>query len=303
MKILITGASGFIGQKLIENLRENKEAELYALSRYSFNMQGVHYISGDVCDKERIEEVFKTVQFDVVVHLAAITEHCEIVNRRLETLNVNLQGTINLLNSFNAYCKGGAFLYASTGKVYGKTNEMPISETAITNPQNILGKSKLITERIIDFYAIPENQYLICRIFNIYGENQKRNFIVPTIIDQLKLPVITLGNLKDLRDYLYIEDLSAALTACIYKKKKFSHFDYVNIGKGEPTCVADILREIEGLIGRKLNVIEDRNRFRKDETQIEFCNRSKITEITGWEPLYSLNDGLYNTLKGEGILN
>lgn len=303
MKILITGASGFIGQKLIRDLQNNSETELYALSRHFLSIPNLHYIYSDVLDEKNMEELFKTVRFDVVIHLAAITAHREIVDNRLETLNTNLQGTINLLNNFNTYCKGGLFLYASTGKVYGKTNEMPISEAAIVNPQNILGKSKFIAERIIDFYAIPENKYLICRIFNIYGENQKRNFVVPTIIDQLKLPAITLGNLNELRDYLYIDDLLSALIACIYKGDGFSRFDYVNIGKGEPACVADILRELEELLGRKLNVIEDRSRFRKDETQIEFCDHNKLTSITGWKPRYSLKEGLFKTLKGEGILN
>lgn len=302
MNILITGASGFIGQKLIWDLSNNVVAELYALSRHSLIIPGIHCIQGDVLDEKYIENLFRAVHFDVVIHLAAVTAHCEIVDNRWKTLNINLQGTLNLLNSFNSHCNDGLFIYSSTGKVYGMTNEMPISEKALVSPQNILGKSKFIAERLIDFYTVPQNRYLVCRIFNVYGENQNRNFVVPTIIDQLELSTITLGNLKDLRDYLYIDDLSSALVSCVNGKMDFSNIDYINIGSGKAVSVAHILQEIEDLIGRKLNVVEDISRFRKDESQIEVCNHNKLTAITGWKPKYSLKDGLLKTLRNEGIV-
>lgn len=300
MKVLVTGAGGFIGKRLCETLSGKANVEVFALSRrvQTFPEQ-VSCVSGDIMDPERVDQIFREHRFDAVVHLAAITEHEAIVDRKMETFSINLDGTLNLLRSFNRYCKGAQFLYASTGKVYGKTNEMPITENAICNPLNILGKSKRITEQVIDFYSIPENKYLICRIFNIYGEWQKRNFVVPTILDQLQQPELHLGNMKDERDYLYIEDLISALCACLEHREVFGNVDVVNIGSGVPTRVEDILREIESIIGRKISVRIEENRFRNDETPVEFCSHKKLTEMTGWTPKYSLGEGLRKTMERE----
>ncbi len=302
MRVLITGAGGFIGRKLIAALSEEADTEIIALSRNGLDIPGIRFYPCNILDRDAVEKVFKENQFDCVVHLAAITAHSEIVDNRMKTFETNLQGTINLLNGFNKYCHGGQFIYSSTGKVYGKTNEMPISENALVNPTNILGKTKRITEEVIEFYAQPENRYLILRIFNIYGEGQRSNFVLPTILAQLEQESINLGSLKDFRDYLYVDDLIDAFKACIASPGKFSNVDHVNIGSGEPACVADMLREIERLIGRELKVTSDQSKFRHDETPVEFCNRSKMTAQTGWTPKYSLAEGIEKTLRANGVI-
>lgn len=303
MRILITGAGGFIGRKLIMALLDETDTKIIALSRNSLDIPNVRFYPCDILNSDAVEKVFKENQLDCVVHLAAITAHSEIVDNRMKTFETNLQGTINLLNSFNMHCRGGQFIYSSTGKVYGRTNEMPISEKALVNPMNILGKTKRITEEVIDFYAQPENRYLILRIFNIYGEGQRSNFVVPTILAQLERECINLGSLKDLRDYLYVDDLIDAFKACIASPDRFSNVDYVNIGSGEPACVADILREIEKLIGRELKVTVDQSRLRRDETPVEFCSHDKLTAQTGWTPKYSLADGIEKTLRENGVIS
>lgn len=303
MKILITGAGGFIGKRLAKRLSEIPGMEIYGLSREGTNLfPGVVPVRCDILDADGVERTFQNCRFDRVIHLAAITEHKEVVDRKLKTLEINLQGTMNLLNSFNRHCTGSQFLYASTGKVYGETDEMPISERALVNPTTVLGKAKRITENIVDFYAVPANRYLICRIFNIYGEFQKRNFVVPTILDQLDSPAIRLGNLHDKRDYLYIDDLIAAFLACIRSPFKFENVDYVNIGSGTAVSVADILKEMETLLGRKLQTETDVSRFRTDETSVEICDHGRLTERTGWEPEFTLREGMERTLKKEGRL-
>lgn len=302
MKILITGGSGFIGQNLIHALIKKEDIEIFSLSKGQVHFSGATAIQCDILEQQKVERLFQKIHFDVVIHLAAITEHYAIVDDRFKTFQTNLQGTINLLECFNRYCEGGLFLYSSTGKVYGDTNEMPISETARIFPKNILGKTKHITEQIIDFYAEPKNQYLICRIFNIYGEHQKRSFVVPTIIDQLDEPVLKLGALEDQRDYLYIDDLIAALITCIQYRQQFASVDYVNIGSGQPACVADILHEIEILTGKKIKVHIEQSKLRTDETPLEYCSHEKLTKLTGWVPAFTLQTGLKKTLQNEGVI-
>lgn len=303
MRILVTGASGFIGRKLIGALKADSDTEVFALSaNKNIEISGVHFYRCNVLDADGVEKVFSENTFDCVVHLAAVTAHSEIIDNKIKTFEINLHGTINLLNSFNRHCRSGQFIYASSGKVYGKTNEMPISENAILSPTNILGKTKRMTEEVIDFYAQQENRYLILRIFNVYGEGQRSNFVVPTIIAQLAKKEISLGNIKDLRDYIYIGDLIDAFKACIAHPKAFANIDYVNVGSGEPVSVADILREIETLTNRKLTVTVNPQKLRHDEMSVEYCNNNKLTKLTGWFPKHSLASGLKSTLKNEGII-
>lgn len=302
MRILITGITGFIGRKLAHFLSCDKEMELYGLSNEPMNDDRITFFLGDILNKEFVTKLFRDYRFNAVIHLAAITAHKDIVDNRWETFDINLRGTQNLLEGFNQYCEGGIFLYTSTGKVYGKTNEMPITEKALVKPTNILGKSKRITEEVIDFYAIPQNKYIICRIFNIYGEFQRRSFIVPTIIDQLGEATIKLGSLSDKRDYLYIDDLIEALISCIRYKDRFANVDHVNIGSGFPADVSDILTEIGSLLNRELCVETEESRLRTDETPLEYCSHEKLTELTGWQPHYTLHTGLKKTLEAEGII-
>lgn len=302
MRIFVTGANGFIGKNLLQLLKNDEKNVLYGLSRNTIQISGVTILKGDILESAALEDIFSEYRFDVVVHLAAITAHDEIVDNKITTFDTNLRGTTNLLNCFNKYCRDAQFIYSSTGKVYGKTNQMPISESAVTDPTNILGKTKRITEEIIDFYSCPYNRYLIARIFNIYGPWQRRGFLVPTIIDQLKRQQVTLGAMKDYRDYLYVDDLLSAIVSCIEYGDRFAPVDYVNIGSGEPACVADIIREMEKALGRKIPVSIDDARIRKDETPVEFCLNTKLKTLTGWAPKYSLTEGIEQTLRIEGVM-
>lgn len=301
MKILVTGANGFIGRNLVRSLTAWPDVQVYALSRNpAVTRYGVP-LGCDIADGEGIDVLFARHRFDTVVHLAAITAHEEIVGNKFKTFATNLRGTANLLDSFNRHCQGSLFIYASTGKVYGRTDQLPITECAAVRPLNILGKSKRITEEVIDFYASPANRYLVCRIFNIYGEGQKRGFVVPTIIDQLNRPVLRLGNLTDRRDYLYIGDLVEALQSCIRSADSFAPADCVNIGSGCSASVSDILHCFEQLLRRKLQVESDTGLYRQDETSVEYCSHAKLSRLTGWQPRHTLLEGLRATLQGEGV--
>ncbi len=303
MRILVTGSSGFIGTGIVRMLRDDAGCEVFALSRKRREETGVKSVEADILDSDKINSLFEEFRFDAVVHLAAITAHKDIVDNKFQTFDINLRGTENLLKAFNKYCDSSVFFYASTGKVYGNTDEMPISESALVRPMNVLGKTKRITEEVIEFYAQPYNRYIIGRIFNVYGEYQKANFIVPTILSQIRNEYIKLGNITDKRDYLYIEDLLKAIKACIIQKDKFSPVDYVNIGSGIPISVGDILSEIEDIIGRKIEVQVDTSRFRNDETSIEFCKNEKLMDLTGWKPQVSLKEGLRRVIDWYELCN
>jgi Nucleoside-diphosphate-sugar epimerases len=303
MKVLITGINGFIGRALSEKLTTFSNIEVFGLSKSENENSKITFFKTDVLNNEKVNAIFQENSFDVVCHLAALTAHSDIVDNKYKSLDINLNGTRNLLEAFNKYCVNATFIYTSTGKVYGKTNEMPITEKAIANPTNILGKSKYIAERMIDFYAVPYNKYIITRIFNVFGGSQKKNFIVPTIIDQIKTAgKLTLGNIDDKRDYLYIDDVIDALTGCILKKENFEAFNYVNIGSGIPLSVRDIIREFENVLGKSIYVEQDKGRMRFDETPVEFCDNTKLHSTVGWMPKYTLHNAIEKICAEAGLI-
>lgn len=306
MKILITGATGFVGQNLIKRLKNSPDIEIYTISRKKiFAYSSVTNYCCDILDEHAVFNIFEQHAFNAVIHLAALTAHEEIVNNKNLALSTNLKGTETIVSAFNHFCSDAVFYYASSGKVYGRTNEMPITEYAIERPTTILGKGKYIAERIIDFYAdIESNKYIIMRIFNVYGGNQKENFIVPTLLKQLSQGnQLELGNIHDKRDYLYVEDLISAIEALIKNHHKLSHFEIINIGSGIPVSVEDIIDELKYILKRteiEINISE--HRMRNDETQVEYCSTKKLCELTGWEKRFNLYAGLKETCRQLGML-
>lgn len=301
MNILITGVNGFLGREITCKYLKKGNIKISGIARNSGDLP-ITYHEANILDMDRIENAFKEQAFDVVVHLAALTAHNQIVDNKFEALRINMTGTRNLLTAFNKYCNNALFVYASTGKVYGDTDQLPITEQALVKPMNALGKSKYITERLIDFYAQPNNKYLITRVFNIYGGRQKENFIVPTIIRQLKQgDTLTLGNINDKRDYLYIKDFINALTACIDRKDALSNLEVVNIGSGIPISAQDIINVFSRELQRDLQVITDPAKFRNDEKTEEYCDNSKLKQITGWQMEYTLEAAIGEICKETGL--
>ena len=301
MNILITGANGFLGRALIKRLKREKNFNIFGLVRQKCCLD-IDYAIVDLTSTDEVEDIFKRHRFDVIFHFAAVTEHDKIVNDKYRTLDINLNGTRNILQSFNKYCKDALFIYSSSGKVYGNTNELPITEQALVRPINVLGKVKSITEKIIDFYAVPYNKYVIMRIFNVYGISQKSTFVIPVIMNQLKEGKdITLGNITDKRDYLNIEDLTEAFYKIILAKDNLKTEEIINIGSGTALSVRDILDEFEKCLNIKINVRVDNSRFRNDEKQIEFCDNSYFKKLTGWEVKNSISTSIKNMCQEYGL--
>lgn len=291
-KIFISGINGFIGKALAKELLTQGYQVFGAGKSKDCDTENVTYTSCNVLDKNILTESSKDC--DVFVHLAAVTAHDEIVNNAEQTLQINWQGTYNMLEAFTKN-KGKHFIYASTGKVYGNFKSLPIKESDACNPLNILGKSKYICERLIDFFhkTNPEHKYSILRIFNIYGEEQKESFLVPTIIKQLKSDKISLGDIKAKRDYLYKDDLINAFLKVI--ESNGPAMDILNVGSGEAYSAEEITNTLGNILNKKITISSDIQKNRNDELDTEYCSNEKLKKL-GWKQAYSLGKGLEATL-------
>lgn len=284
MRVLITGINGFIGKHLAK-----------ALTQRGHIVLGLGRSQGGVLNPTIVEKAIQDVE--IVIHLAAITSHKKIVENKFETLETNFIGTKNVLDAFSKSKNARKFLYASGGKVYGKIMSLPISEDHPTNPQNILGKSKLITEKLIDFYSNDQKEFIILRIFNVYGPLQDKDFLIPTIIKQLSKGKrqLTLGDIGTKRDYIYIDDLVNAFVLAIEEKEKTGLSIY-NVCSGKATSAKEIVKIISKIKGHSIKIKTNPNLYRKDEARIEYGSYKLIQKTFGWKPKISLEEGLRRIL-------
>jgi UDP-glucose 4-epimerase len=291
MRILITGINGFIGQHLGRALVK-REHQVLGLGRdKQCVVKGVRaYYSGSILDKKLVEKTVRDAQ--VVVHLAALTSHKDIVEKKFETLKTNLLGTENVLDFFSRSKQTRKFLYVSTGKVYGKIARLPISEDHPTNPLNILGKSKLITEKLIDFYNDNQKEFVIFRIFNVYGPGQKENFLIPTVLKQLEEGnKLVLGDMVAKRDYIHIDDVVSAFIYAIEEKGSRGLSIY-NICTGKSSSAREIVNLMNKIKSIKIKVKSDSKKIRRDEMRDEYGSYEKAKRDLGWVPKISLTEGL-----------
>lgn len=292
MRILITGINGFIGQYLAAKLLKRGHFIVGVGRNKKCKVDNIKtYYSGSVLDKKLVERAARDAE--VIVHLAALTAHKTIVDNKFVTLETNFLGTKNVIDAFSKSKQAGKFLYASSGKAYGKIINLPISEDHPTNPQNVLGKSKLITERLIDFYNDNQKEFIIFRVFNVYGPRQNNDFLIPTILRQLDegKKELMLGDINEKRDYVYIDDVVNAFILAVEGKVHKGLFLY-NICTGIASSASQIVKIISKIKGVDIKVKINPALLRSDEMKDEYGSYRKAERYLGWSPKISLKEGL-----------
>src|SRR5262249_5920422 len=197
-----------------------------------------------------------------VVHLAAPTTAEEINAHPLECMKTNWRGTSNVLDCFRGG-EGSHFVLISSGKVYGRPQQLPINEDHPLRPQTVLGNSKLATEDLVRFYAehCGGKRFTILRLFNAYGPGQKPTFLIPTIFQQADKAEIKLGDISSRRDFIYIDDVIEAILTVLFNSRDPAGSDssvrIFNAGSGVSHSPEDIVHLLEEVAGRKLSIVSD----------------------------------------------
>tara|TARA_Y100001934_G_C12224131_1_gene712163 strand:- start:310 stop:1170 length:861 start_codon:yes stop_codon:yes gene_type:complete len=254
------------------------------------------YIQINPVDAAAVHSIFKEFKITHVFHMAGVTEHIPLVDNAIRSMWDNLNMTRNILEGFQNSLSPHWFFFPSSGKVYSPMTGRGIAEDHSTQPSSILGKNKLIQERLIDFYATQSDKtYVIGRTFNIYGPYQRSTFLIPTALQQVSIgDDLYLGNVTDRRDYLYIDDfVDAALSARCLNSPGIS---VVNIGSGQSNNAAEIVTEIGSCIGRNLKIHIDKNKLRIGETSNEFGLCDTLHSL-GWVPKFRLSKGIEKTIR------
>jgi len=304
--VLVTGADGFIGSHLTEMLvREGYRVK--ALSQYnSFNYWGwledvdcrqeIEILSGDVRDPHYCKHITKDV--DVIFHLAALIAIPYSYVAPESYVDTNVKGTLNICQ---AALDNGVqrVIHTSTSEVYGTAQYVPIDEKHPLQPQSPYSASKIGAEAMaMSFWNTFDLPVTIARPFNTYGPRQSARAVIPTIISQIAsgMKQIKLGDVTPTRDFNYVTDTCCGFLALARSEGAIG--ETVNIGSNFEISVGDTLSLIRELMNSDVEFLADKQRLRPGKSEVFrlWCDNTKIRELTGFEPKYSIREGLKATV-------
>lgn len=305
-KILVTGADGFIGSHLVEMLvREN--AKVRALSYYnSFNYWGwledidcldqIEVVTGDIRDPHLCKEITKGI--DIVFHLAALIAIPYSYKAPASYIDTNIKGTLNVIQA----CLENdvkRVIHTSTSEVYGTARYVPIDEEHPLQPQSPYSATKIGADAIaMSFYYSYNLPLIIVRPFNTYGPRQSARAVIPTIITQLSSGNrrISLGNTVPTRDFNYVEDTCRGMI--LLAKCDEAVGEVVNIGSNTEISIRELFDLIKEMMDVEAELICEEQRKRPESSEVYRlrCDNLKIKKLVGFEPQYTLREGLKKTI-------
>lgn len=306
MKVLVTGADGFIGSHLTEMLLE-QGFSVKALSYYnSFNnwgwLEGIIHsnldvISGDVRDPYFCKHITKGV--DVIFHLAALIAIPYSYIAPDSYVDTNIKGTLNICQAAK---ENGVkrVIVTSTSEVYGTAKYVPIDENHPRQPQSPYSASKIGADAIaLSFYNAFELPVVIARPFNTYGPRQSARAIIPTIISQIASgeKEIMLGDLSPTRDFSFVKDTCKGFIEL--SKCDNAIGQEVNIASNFEISMLNTFELIAEIMQSDVKFIEDNQRIRPQNSEVFrlWGDNSKIKALTGFTPSYTIESGLKETVK------
>ncbi|MBU0762831.1 MAG: NAD-dependent epimerase/dehydratase family protein [Candidatus Altiarchaeota archaeon] len=294
-EIVITGAKGFIGRHLVEQL-EKRGYKVFGCDIEKKQSRESGYARVDIRRCEEYEKLPKNPE--AVIHLAAISYLPQAQKNIQKAYDINVFGTYNMLKYFQV-TGAEKFIYASSSKVYGKPQKLPIDENHPIRPDTTYGRTKALSEELIlKFSKEHSGAYTVLRQFNIFGPGQADTFFIPTLLSQLsEKDRIVLGNINVSRDFLYIDDLVNAYMRIL--KSKDNGVGIYNVGSGKPTKLEKIIELCIELSGKNPEISFDKKRIRADE-RVNYCSNKRIKK-TGWKPKKTIAEGLKKTMVGYGF--
>ena len=307
IKVLVTGADGFIGSHLTELLLE-KGYKVKALAYYnSFNNLGwlddfpahsnLEIVTGDIRDPHFVKQIMAGTQ--IVFHLAALIAIPYSYHAPDSYVDTNIKGTLNVCQAAREL-GGIRVLSTSTSEVYGTAQYVPIDEKHPKQPQSPYSATKIAADAIaLSFYNAFELPLTIVRPFNTYGPRQSARAIIPTIITQILngTEQIRLGDLTPTRDFNYVKDTCSGFLSISQSDSTIGK--EINIATNSEISMSEIFEMIKEILGSNVLNLSDEQRIRPPKSEVlRLCgDNSLITSLTDWQPKYTLEQGLKETIE------
>ena len=294
-RVLITGASGFIGQFVLKEMIKNEDIDFFAIDTRkipNISIEKQELVS--LLDKEKLIEIIKRYKPNIIVHLAAIALVTH--NNVGEIYNVNVQGTENLLEAIQEYCnKETRVILASTAGVYGNQKVEKYKEDIPYNPANNYSYSKMITEYLGKRYK-DNLEIVIIRPFNIIGVGQSENFLIPKLVEHFanRKERLSVGNISSFRDYVDVEYCAEVIMELVLREK--IDFDILNICSGIPTSGEMILQLLQEITSFKPEIEISENFVRKNEVWRMIGDTTRLSNFMNGKKSQSVKDILLKML-------
>ncbi len=280
-RILVTGAAGFVGRHLSRTLRTAfADAEIVA-SRF------------DLADAAAVDAELRAVCPDACVHLAAISAVGAARNDPDAAWRVNLHGTLALAQAILAHAPACVLLFASTADAYGGSfrSGVALDEAAALAPMNLYGATKAAADLALGAMVGDGLRVLRVRPFNHTGPGQSGDFAVPAFARQVariaagrQAPVLHVGALDPLRDFLDVRDVCAAYAACLARADDLPPGTILNLASGTPRRIGNVLDDLLALAGVRADVATDQARLRPSEIALAQGDPALAHRLLGWSP-------------------
>jgi dTDP-glucose 4,6-dehydratase len=309
-KVLVTGADGFIGSHLTEELvKQGFDVRAFVIYN-SFNSWGwldhapkaimdeVEVFSGDIRDPHGVKTAMRGC--DVVLHLAALIAIPYSYHSPDTYIDTNIKGTLNVLQAAREL-DVGKVIHTSTSEVYGTARYVPIDEHHPLQGQSPYSASKIGADQLaMSFHYSFGTPVSIIRPFNTYGPRQSARAVIPTIITQIAggASTIKIGSTSPTRDFNYVADTVKGFIAAVRSDNGIG--EVINIGSNYEVSIGDTIRLIAEIMEADIAIETDPARVRPEKSEVErlWADNSKARRLLGWEPEYG---GLEGFRKGLAI--
>ncbi len=308
IRVLLTGANGFVGQTLSKLIDRQRYAVTNAISpgsSYAGAVQNDQEIQLDIRNEADVITAIKNIQPDVVIHLAAISHVPTSFSQPVLTWQTNVLGTVNILEALRKHAPQAFLLFVSSSEVYGEAfkSNQPMTENSPCLPMNPYAASKLAAELACQQYFKQGLQGVIARPFNHIGPGQTDAFVTASFAKQiaaielgLQDPIVQVGNLTAYRDFLDVRDVCAAYLALIELRNTPIEKHIFNIASGIACSIQDVLDTLLSLSAASIEIAVDPQRLRPSDIPFAVGSSQHVRAITDWQPEHKLVTALESLL-------
>lgn len=306
-RVLVTGAGGFIGSHLVDELLQ-KGADVTAFvhynarndwgmleGRYNEKTPNLTVIAGDVTDALFVKKAVAGKEY--VFHLAALIGIPYSYVAPESYINTNIKGTLNVMQACLDH-EVTRVVHTSTSEVYGTAQYTPIDEKHPLQGQSPYSASKIGADKIAEsFFCSFGLPVTTIRPFNTFGPRQSTRAVIPTIITQaLTGNTVKLGSLTPIRDLTYVADTASGFIKLAESKKTVGAT--VNTGSGRGVTIGDLAEIIIQQVNPKARIVCEEKRVRPEKSEVMelLCDNRSARDLAGWKPHYTLEEGLARTI-------
>jgi UDP-glucose 4-epimerase len=319
LKIIVTGGTGFIGRHLVKKLLNYTSCSVVIISNTPnakgkndkyIDSQGkkpITFYRADIRNKGKISSIFRDERAEACIHLAAKISVADSLRNPEETMDINVNGTLNVLDA----CHNSGvnnFVFTSSAAVYGDVRELPISEDQALRPLSPYGTSKLLAEQYISSFGRLKKieNTMSLRIFNVYGLGQtSESDVISKFARSLSknLPPIIYGDGTHTRDFISVHDVTEAMFAAVRAmeagrdfNKMFDSSTVFNLGTGKPVSIGQLARKMIDMFGLDLEPVY---KPLTDSGVIlhSYADITKAKELLNFVPKVGIDDGLREIVK------